>query len=540
MTYHTPQDETAAWLNYLQPEGLVVGANVLRERGLSPIRQTPLDTTETAQALGLDPEARREDDRLFELHDAWRFFEAVLGWPARLVAGSPGGPAVPTELTVTVPEHETLLSPDMAILWNGDAPEGVPVQALVVLQPSLDPDGRNQFPAGEWEASPHQRLERLLRETNIGVGLLIARNTLRLIYAPRGETAGWFSWPLAALGRVEGRPMLAGLKLCLVRNAFFTGAPETRLRALLEASRAAQNEVSEKLSGQVLGALYELLRGFHRAAPKGIEEIAEGAPRHLYEGLLTCLMRLVFLLYAEDRDLLPSASDPALKQLWEKGYSVKTLYARLLTDEALNPDTMDERRGGWGQLLAVFRLIHQGYPGWVTGRGGKLFDPEGFPFLEGREKGSTGQDATILPVSDGCILRILHGLMTIEGRGLSGEKIRERLSYRALDVESIGSVYETVMGFTAARAGESMIALRDEKKLPNFVGLDSLLGQKPGDRQKWLKERLIKLSPKQAKAVKEAGDVPALIEAFGSLVDERASPKATPIGPGAPYLQPTE
>ena len=44
MTYHSRQDETAEWLNYLQPEGLVVGANVLRERGVTPIRQTPLDT----------------------------------------------------------------------------------------------------------------------------------------------------------------------------------------------------------------------------------------------------------------------------------------------------------------------------------------------------------------------------------------------------------------------------------------------------------------------------------------------------------------
>ena len=64
MTYHARQDETAEWLNYLQPEGLVVGANVLRERGLSPIRQTPLDTEEAAEALRLDPEASREDDRL--------------------------------------------------------------------------------------------------------------------------------------------------------------------------------------------------------------------------------------------------------------------------------------------------------------------------------------------------------------------------------------------------------------------------------------------------------------------------------------------
>ncbi|WP_316228747.1 DNA methyltransferase [Bradyrhizobium sp. SZCCHNR1045] len=334
--------------------------------------------------------------------------------------------------------------------------------------------------------------------------------------------------------------MLAGLKLCLGRNAFFTGAPELRLRKLLEASREAQNAVSEKLSGQVLGALYELLRGLHRAAPGEIEALAANDPHHLYEGLLTLLMRLVFLLYAEDRDLLPSSTDPHLKQLWDTGYSIKTLYARLLVDEALNPDTMDERRGGWGQLLAVFRLIHGGHPNWITGRGGKLFDPDAFPFLEGRGRGSDAGEARILEVSDGTILRILHGLMTIEGRGLSGEKIRERLSYRSLDVESIGSVYETVMGFTASRATERMIALRDEKRLPNFIGLDTLLAEKPGERQKWLKERGIKLSPKQAKGLKDAKDVPALIEAFGTLVDERASPKAIAIGQGAPYLQPTD
>jgi hypothetical protein len=122
----------------------------------------------------------------------------LLGWPEKFVAGSPGGPTFPPELTVTVPEHETLLSPDMALLWNGPASNGVVAQTLVMLNPTLDADVRNQF-AGKWEASPHQRLERLMRETNVGVGVLVARNKLRLIYAPRGETAGWLSWLQAAL-----------------------------------------------------------------------------------------------------------------------------------------------------------------------------------------------------------------------------------------------------------------------------------------------------------------------------------------------------
>lgn len=540
MNFYARADETTEWLNYLQPEGLVVGPNVLRDKGLTPIRQTPLDTEAVAEALELSPEARREDDKFFVLRNPWGFLETVLGWPTKLVAGSPGGPAVSVDLTRVVPEHETLLTPDMVVLWNDVTEEGVPAQMLVSVHPSLDADGRGQFGDSEWEASPHQRLERLLRETGVGVGLLIARNTLRLVYAPRGETAGWITWPLAAVGRVEGRPMLAGLKLCLGRNALFTGAPDKRLRPVLKQSRDAQNEVSEKLSGQVLGALHELLRGIHQADPERIEGLAESDSHHLYEGLLTCLMRLVFLLYAEDRDLLPSSPDPQLRTLWEGAYSIKTLYAKLLTDEALNPDTMDERRGGWGQLLAVFRIIHEGHGDWVARRGGKLFDPEVFPFLEGRDKGSTKDDAEVLPISDGCILRILHGLMTVEARSLSGEKIRERLSYRALDVESIGSVYETVMGFTALRAEEQMIALRDEKKLPTFIGLDTLLAQKPNDRQKWLKDHAIKLSTKQAKGVKEAADVPALLDAFGGLIDLRATPDGSAISPGTPYLQPTE
>lgn len=534
-------DETSQWLNYLQPEGLVLGVNVLRRSGLTPLRQSPLDTEAAADILGVPPKAEREDDRGFAVSDPWRVFEALLNWPTQYVAGSPGGSEVQAELSRTLPEHGTLLEPHMALLWrDGQGKDDPAAQALVLLHPTLDPDERGQFGADEWEASPHQRLERLLRETNVGTGILIARNTLRLVHAPRGETAGWITWPLAALGRVEGRPMLAGLKLVLGRNAFWTGPQETRLRTLLKESREAQNEVSEKLSSQVLEALYELLRGMHRADGPRIEALAENDPHHLYEGLLTCLMRLVFLLYAEDRDVLPTHKEDGLGELWEQGYSIKTLYSRLLDDEALNPDTMDERHGAWGQLLAVFRLIHEGYSDWVARRGGKLFDPDAFAFLEGRDKGSTRDAATVLRVSDGTILRILHGLMTIEGKGLDDRKVRERLSYRSLDVESIGSVYETVMGFTARRARERMIALRDEKKLPNFIGLETLLAQKPADRQKWLKEQSVKLTPKQNTAVRDAGDVDALLAALGGAVDERASPRATAIGAGTPYLQPTE
>jgi N-6 DNA Methylase len=250
-------------------------------------------------------------------------------------------------------------------------------------------------------------------------------------------------------------------------------------------------------------------------------------------------MRLVFILYSEDRDLLPSRNDARARELYESGYSVRGLFGRLTEDAALNPDTMDERRGAWGRLLALFRLIHKGHHShFVQARGGKLFDPDAFPFLEGRE-GAYDETPRVLPVSDGCILRILEGLMT-----LKGPNGRERLSYRSLDVEQIGSVYEIVMGFKAETAQGHALAIRAGKnnRTPVFVDLDALLNQKGKERIKYLKEEADRgqLSAGGSKAVEAAKTVADLAAALDGIVDERASPQKRDAAAGTPILQPTD
>ena len=191
---------------------------------------------------------------------------------------------------------------------------------------------------------------------------MIADQQLRVVYAPRGETSGWLSFPIRELATVAGRPMLGGLKLLLDSVRLFTDATDRRLPALLKRSRLEQAAVSTALAEQVLGALHELLRGLDAADPDRIRALANENPGHLYEGLLTVLLRLVFILYAEDRDLLPSLTAARAKEVYENGYSARGLYGKLVEDFALYPDTMDERHGGWGRLLALFRLIHKGHP----------------------------------------------------------------------------------------------------------------------------------------------------------------------------------
>ena len=368
---------------------------------------------------------------------------------------------------------------------------------------------------------------------------MLTDKALRLIYAPSGETSGHMTFPLRPLGTVAGRPMLGGLKLLLDRSSLFTAADSHRLPALLKESREAQASVSTALAEQVLGALHELLRGLDSAQPALMRELAASQPDHLYEGLVTVLMRLVFVLYAEDRDLLPSRADGRAREIYETSYSVRGLYAALVEDAALNPDTMDERRGGWGRLLALFRLIHKGHSThFVQARGGKLFDPDEFPFLEGRA--TKDEPARILNVSDGCLLRILEGLMTLKVRG--GE--RERLSYLALDVEQIGSVYETVMGFTVEAACGRVLAIKAGKnnKTPVFVALDELLARKGKDRIKDLKENVGRgqVSAAQAKAIETATSADELAAALDSIVDERGSPRHAMAPAGSPILQPTD
>ncbi|NKL44807.1 N-6 DNA methylase [Rhizobium leguminosarum bv. viciae] len=436
---------------------------------------------------------------------------------------------MPDDLVLRIEESDIEIAPHWAV-----ADPGGDWQMVVRVEGAgVDPDGRGALEG--WEATPHQRLERLCKDRGVRTGILVTDSELRLIHAPRGETSGWLRFPLRSLGEVGGRPMLGGLKLLLSAFRLHNDAPERRLPALLQKSRDEQAEVSTKLAAQVLGALHELMRGLHDADRARLERLARERPEHVYDGLLTVLLRLVFLLYAEDRELIPSRTDAEARRLYDQGYGVRTLHARLIDDRARHELTMHLRRGAWARLLTLFRLVHQGDRSgdWIRGRGGKLFDPAAFPFLQGQD----GPEDLPKPaeVSDECVAKVLDRLLVLGG---------EKLSYRTLDVEQIGSVYETVMGFTVETMDNPALAIRAGKndKTPVFVDLNKLLAAKPGDRAKFLKEEADrgKVTDKVGKALKEAGTIEELVAALMPIVDERASPGAAAAAPGMPLLQPTD
>jgi len=505
------------WLGYLQPEGLVVSPAALVDSQVI----LPRDTAELQQdflAWIDDTESERPHISDFET-----FAEAFLGWSSDILI--PAG----DDLEHTEPGMEEILRPTNALKDPSPKDPAKPYLVLIQVVPKdADLDKQTSGDAAGWTASPTQRLVRLLQAKEVPIGLIFNGIQTRLVYAPKAESPGWITFPVPAMAEVAGRPILAAFHLLLERYRLISGPENARLPALLHRSRQYQSTVSTQLAGQVLDALYELLRGFesanHRSKGKLLEKTLEESPNDIYHGLLTVLMRLVFLLYAEDKGVMPNTD------LYNQHFSMHGLHERLRQDQERYPDTMGDRFGAWAQLLTLFRAIYQGcdHPLLnMPARHGYLFDPARFPFLDG-----ASIEGEIPLVPDGTIYAVLKELLILNG---------ERLSYRTLDVEQMGSVYEVMMGFRLLVANGPSVALKPKKKLgaPTVINLDSLLAVKGSERAKWLKEQADQeVSAANAKPLVEAGSVDDLVQALQSRIALAATPHL--VHAGALLLQPGE
>jgi N-6 DNA Methylase len=509
------------WLGYIQPEGLVVSIPALLE-ARAHINQNFLPRHRAL--LDFLPKDRAGQP-IGELPGFLPFAESILGWSQADIAGAPQGPALPDTLQFYLRDYGETLQPKYALrdFNQSDSDWLLLIDELPGVQ-----DFDAPLPTGvrQWQASPQARFERLLRETKVPAGLLVNQQAIRLVYAPRGESSGFLTFRIPEMIQVAGRPLFAALEMLLSTDRLFSVEKKEQLPAILAASRKYQNVVSTRLAGQVMAALYELLRGFQAAndqsAGQLLKEVLAREPNQVYQGLLTVLLRLVFILFAEDRGLLSTDS------IYTNHYGIGGLFERLRADEARYPDTMEQRFGAWAQLLTLFRLIYDGGshgPKFdLPARRGYLFDPSRYAFLEGRQ--SAEESIAIPRISDGVLHRVLENLLILDG---------ERLSYRNLDVEQIGSVYEAVMGFTLEVSAGPAIAITSPKKAkggaPVTINLEELLQSAPTKRAEWLQKTTgQKLAPKAVADLKSAASLPDLLAALDRKIEKELTPAVAPAG----------
>ena len=484
------------------------------------------------------------------VHHAWirHVLVKLLEYPAEFLAE---GQAIPPGTEAVMANAGETLRPDF-VLKHRDAG-----QKPVLLIEHYAPEQDLEKPvAGKlWKATPGTRMMELLHAADVPLGLITNGEQWMLVDAPRGETTGFASW-YADLWMQEPITLRAFHSLLHLRRFLGVAEPET-LAGLYAASSKDQQEVTDQLGYQVRQAVEMLVQAFDRIDAESDRKLLAGvSEKALYDSALTVMMRLVFLFSAEERGLL-LLGDP----LYDQHYAVSTL-SELLRERAdqHGEEVLERRHDAWCRLLATFRAVHAGVQHEamrLPPYGGTLFDPDRYPFLEGRAAGTKWQTtpAKPLPINNRVVLHLLEALQILRVKVPGGGPVEaRRLSFRALDIEQIGHVYEGLLDHTAKRARETILGLAGSKDSESEIPLSKLEGVAQKDIPTFV-EFLTEATGRSEKALKRLiKDPPALdehalliacgqdprlakrVKPFAALVREDSFDKLVVIPEGSVYV----
>ena len=318
---------------------------------------------------------------------------------------------------------------------------------------------------GSWTANAVERLAILLRARDVPVGIVTDGRWWALVWAPRGGATGAAVWDASLFS--EEPSSFQALVALLGRTRFQAEARKDQLPALFAESLERQEEVTEQLGRQVREAVELLITTLDQLDRESAGTLLAGvSDDDFYAGVVTVMMRVVFLLFAEERRLLPSDDD-----LYVTAYSVGHLVEQLEQQDSLGA-VLRERTAAWHRLLAVTRAVYSGVAHEdlrLPAYGGSLFDPDRYPWLEGRPDKNTPAAAAQPPrVDDRTVLRMLRAVQFVE---IDHE--RRRLTFRALDVEQIGYVYEGLLELEVRTATETVLGLERPNKWPQKIKEDA-------------------------------------------------------------------
>lgn len=357
---------------------------------------------------------------------------------------------LPSDVEIHSPGEQIRLRPDGA-LEGRDADY---VALLRIVDPSDDLRGPG---LDGWSATEIDRMAALLRKADVEIGVVTDGRWWAIVWAHRDKPTGSAVTDAATWGEEH-----------LVRDAFLTLIDQRRFRAkdsderlpkLLERSELEAEEITEALGTQVRKAVELLVGSFSRHR---LEALAAGEPDPLpedaddvYQAAVTVMMRVVFLLFAEERGMLPT------EKLYWDSYAIRDVIDDLQKRAAHGEELLDETYDTWHRLLAVSDALHGGvnYDEMrMPAYGGSLLDPDRFPWLS-----ATDAKGLRIKVRDRVMLHVLKSVQYAN----IGKEAR-RISFRDIDVEQIGYIYEGLLGYTCTTVEGEVV-----------LGLDGKDGEEP-------------------------------------------------------------
>ena len=399
----------AEWLSLMDVSGPFLSVSVLREafpNGLAAHDSALAAELRAAYDAWSDPEEAGYDD-VEAVHRAFVDFvlQRVLGFretdwerdPERL-----------RRYAVQPAVHPVELVPTAALMEGDDA-------RMLLMVTDRDVPVDQPVPGEAWTAAPRERMVELLRGTGCPLGLVTDGERWTVVSWRDGEAPGYATW-WASLWREE-RITLQSFRTLLRESQFFSVPKKDTLVGLLERSAEDQSAITTRLGNQTLEAVEILIRRIDQLdRDRGGRLLADVQETDLYDAAVTVMMRLIFLFFAEENDLLPME-----EPLWVEQYAASTLRARL--QEAADQhgeEVLESGSDAWPRLLATWRAVYAGVEHGdmrLSPYGGSLFDPDRYPFLEGRLPGTSWREepADPLPIDNRTVLHLLSALADVEG-----------------------------------------------------------------------------------------------------------------------------
>ncbi|MXZ36903.1 MAG: hypothetical protein F4Z19_01350, partial [Holophagales bacterium] len=445
------------------------GWNDLRHGGLLLDAQRQGEIAAFAEPRPLNPwlesETRRRADRLRDTRSASTrdrtefvtfVLERLCGFEASEAdAGWLRGSRVPTNWSRRALTGESVRP---SHLWLGPNGAVLPVFVTGDKQVGIGRGRRETSRALGWLRAGGERL-----------ALLTNGRQWRLLFAGLDFDA-WCQWD-TDLWFAEGAPTPAlNTLLTLIQPPLWTpeeeGADPPLLRAVRD-SRKGQSELSEALGERVREAVERLIQGHGDALAR---ECASVNKAEIYRAACRVVMRLVVILFAEARGLLPRND-----AVYHDSYGLGGLHESLRRRAAAGR-SQTQSYGAWPRLLALFELVRRGshHPDLaVPAYGGDLFAPGSPTADDGLSRALAVFETARELLSDAEVHEMLERLTRTQIRirqGKASRMVAAPVDFSDLSTEYIGVLYEGLLDYelkTAPRDDSIIfLAVGEQPALP--------------------------------------------------------------------------
>ncbi len=222
-------------------------------------------------------------------------------------------------------------------------------------------------------------------------------------------------------------------------------APDGSLRQVIEGSQRFAGDLAERLRERIYDHVVpELARGIAEA--RGIDQPRPQDLARTYEMALTVLFRLLFIAYAEDRDLLPYRFNDAYRRrsLKQKAQELAAAVAK--------ETPVAEGNAHWQETALLWQAVALGNAGWgVPAYDGGLFESDD-------AVSQAGAELAAITLPNECFETALRHLLVIE----TPEGVPGPVDFRSLGVREFGTIYEGLLESELAVA-ESDLVLKKQK-----------------------------------------------------------------------------